>query len=577
MTLTFDQSRTVPVASILLPGRVPRRWPAIWALLAVLVFSIQATFVVGYGAVRFNVDSPVVPNPTGSPMFRVHDHGPGSGSPGYRAIVAISMAIGTGPTGIIVLQVVLATFAAIRLEGVGRSLGGTTAGLVSVSLFVLNPDQIRWHAYLLPDSLYTSALILTIAAIQAAWRYPTPGRLLIALAWALGAGTLNATGYLLVPIILAFWSRGRAVPGARWAGVAMTLATLACILLLLPVVRATILKGRTALERPDRGVVIRDFAESWLPMPAQTDSARSSTISAIAYTYEHPWESIHLATLRVLAALAHVRPYYTMRHNLAVLSLLVPIYLLAVLGLAGARCEPLTVLLAGVVAVHLLVIAITDSDWDGRSLLVALPLIGLLAARGLVMLRWRCKVVLTLAFAAILMAILHPAFLTRFARQFRVDDPAPSDALVLLLGGDRDRPEKAAELYRRGLGELVLLGSDSDLKLNRDVLIERGVPARAIMSLGPTIGTREEAWRVRDYATAHPEIRRITVVTTAFHTVRARWIFRRALMGIGVEVRIAASIDPRFNETDWYTTVAGVSAYTQELLKMVYAYISMIE
>jgi uncharacterized SAM-binding protein YcdF (DUF218 family) len=187
-----------------------------------------------------------------------------------------------------------------------------------------------------------------------------------------------------------------------------------------------------------------------------------------------------------------------------------------------------------------------------------------------VLLRRRRKAIFTLALAGVVMVTLHPSLLTRFARQFRVDDPAPSDALVLLLGGDHDRPEKAAELYCRGLAGLVLLGSDPDLELNRDALIARGVPARAILSLGPTIGTREEAWRVRDYATAHPEIRRITVVTTAFHTVRARWIFRRALTGIGVEVRTAASIDPRFDETDWYTTVDGVSAYTHEAIKLVY-------
>src|SRR5260370_29080346 len=113
-----------------------------------------------------------------------------------------------------------------------------------------------------------------------------------------------------------------------------------------------------------------------------------------------------------------------MSHNRGVLSLRVPMYMFGVRGLLCARCEPLTLLLAEVVAVHLLVISVTDSDWDGRSLLVTLPPIGLLAARGMVMLRWPCKAILTVAFAAILMVVLHPAFLTRFARQFRVDDPA---------------------------------------------------------------------------------------------------------------------------------------------------------
>ena len=112
----------------------------------------------------------------------------------------------------------------------------------------------------------------------------------------------------------------------------------------------------------------------------------------------------------------------------------------------------------------------------------------------------------------------HPAFLTKFARQFRIDDPA-SRMPWCCSGREATVPRRPPSCIGAGLGEPVLLGSDPDLELNRDVLMEKGVPARAILSLGPTIGTRKEAWRVRDYATAHPGIRRITVVTTAFHTV----------------------------------------------------------
>ena len=182
------------------------------------------------------------------------------------------------------------------------------------------------------------------------------------------------------------------------------------------------------------------------------------------------------------------------------------------------RRQPLAALLTTVIAAHLIVVAITCSDWDGRSLSLALPLIGVLAARGLVMIRLPLWAFITLAIPALLVVFFHPAFLTLFAFQFRVNDPAPSDALVLLLGGDRDRPHKTAELYRNGMGSVVLVGSDPDLRLNRDSLIDKGVAAADIFSLGPTIGTREEAWRVRAYINEHPEIRRITVVTTAFHT-----------------------------------------------------------
>jgi uncharacterized SAM-binding protein YcdF (DUF218 family) len=541
------------------------------AVVAVVVCVVQASFVAWYGGIRLAVDSPVTFRLAGPVRF--FDRGPSLASPGYRTIVAASVGMGAGLSGVVILQVLIAAVAATRLLTVARALGGMLAGFAAVFLYALNPDQVRWHAYVLPDSLYTSLLILTVAAIHDGWSSPTPARLLAALVWAVSAGTLNATGYLLVPIGLASclvkWGRIRQ---ARWIGPLTIVGAFSCVIAMLPAVRETNLIATAGQEAPDRGIVVRDFQESWLPMSADSRPLGLHQASGLAYAVDHPLETFHVGALRILSVLAHVRPYYTPRHNLALLGLLIPIYALAVVGLIGGRREPLTALLATVITAHLLVIALTHTDWDGRSLLVELPLIGALAARGLVMVRWPRWAGICVALPAVLAFVLHPTLLTSLALQFRVDNPAPSDALVLLLGGERDRPEKTAELFRNGMSSLVLIGSDADLALNRAALIEDGVPPRAIVSLGPTIGTREEAWRVREYIKAHPHVRRITVVTTAFHTLRSRWIFRRALTTTGVDVRVAASDDRRFDETNWYISPDGVQAYSQEVLKMAYSY-----
>ena len=175
MTLMRDQYRADLWAHVLRPWIVRDRWRTIPVLLAVVFFSTGAAFVVRDGSLRFGVDSPVVWGPPGAPQFRIHVNGPDSGSPGYRAIVASSITVGTGLIGVVVLQLVVAAVAAIGLEGIGRSLGGRAGGLASFSLFAFNPDQLRWHAYLLPDSLYTSAVILALAAIERLRSSPTPG------------------------------------------------------------------------------------------------------------------------------------------------------------------------------------------------------------------------------------------------------------------------------------------------------------------------------------------------------------------------------------------------------------------
>jgi uncharacterized SAM-binding protein YcdF (DUF218 family) len=185
-----------------------------------------------------------------------------------------------------------------------------------------------------------------------------------------------------------------------------------------------------------------------------------------------------------------------------------------------------------------------------------------------------------LALAVSVLLAEHRPLLEGFAASFRVNDPVKSDALVLLLGGPDHRPRAAADLYNQGLAPLVLMGDsglDPDLKtietdVTRRALESDGVPAAAIQLLagGEVHSTRDEALRVRDYARAHPTIRTITVVTTAFHTARSRWIFKRVLRGSGVEVHMAVAPLTVFDEVNWYKSGTGRVIYLSETIKTVY-------
>lgn len=175
-----------------------------------------------------------------------------------------------------------------------------------------------------------------------------------------------------------------------------------------------------------------------------------------------------------------------------------------------------------------------------------------------------------------------PAGLRAYAGWFRVDDPAPADAIVLLLGGESNRPERAAELFREGIAPVILLGDSGRFgKSQRSetgetvrILIAEGVPAEAIRVLPPPVVTSTfmEARAVRNYAVEH-SLKRIVVVTTTFHTRRARWIFRRTLKGLPIDVRAAAARHPQFDESDWFHTDEGLVTYLDESIKTIYYWI----
>jgi uncharacterized SAM-binding protein YcdF (DUF218 family) len=173
--------------------------------------------------------------------------------------------------------------------------------------------------------------------------------------------------------------------------------------------------------------------------------------------------------------------------------------------------------------------------------------------------------------------LFHRPLLERYARLFRANDPAPSDAIVMLLGGPEARPRKAATLFREGLAPRVLLctgpppppGMVSEALYSARTLVNLGViPGAITLVQAHVTSTKEEAEAI--LAVARKDgMKRITVVTTSFHTARAGWIFRRVFRGSGIEVRTAAATDPLFDETNWYLRDESLIVYLTETVKTI--------
>jgi hypothetical protein len=115
-------------------------------------------------------------------------------------------------------------------------------------------------------------------------------------------------------------------------------------------------------------------------MPPDSEPIRGQWSGALNYALRHPFASIRLGVTRVSIELIHIRPFYSSRHNIALLLMLPLLYLLALTGMKLNRDPSLTRLIALTIAAHLFVVAITFADWDGRYLLYILPLIFLLSS-----------------------------------------------------------------------------------------------------------------------------------------------------------------------------------------------------
>jgi 4-amino-4-deoxy-L-arabinose transferase-like glycosyltransferase len=298
---------------------------------------------------------------------------------GYVVVVAVSQWLGVGARGIVVFQIGVAALAAVVLYDMGRQLAGHLAGLLAAGLFVVNVDIARWHLYVLTDSLYISLVILSTwcidrAAERGKWWYACAAPVVLCTAF------LRPNGWILVPITVIYWiCRATLRRPVKWMA-----GTLVLLVFLGSAVFISALRGSIQAENPEvwlrQGVVVWGYNGWRVPMPSEMNPAEPGWVEAIGYGLRHPWASLRLAASRVAAELFHVRPFYRIAHNAAVAAALLFVYPLAALGYARCRRAPLAHLGAIIIWSHLLIVALTIADWDGRFLLYIFPLIGLFAA-----------------------------------------------------------------------------------------------------------------------------------------------------------------------------------------------------
>lgn len=174
--------------------------------------------------------------------------------------------------------------------------------------------------------------------------------------------------------------------------------------------------------------------------------------------------------------------------------------------------------------------------------------------------------VAALLFLGLLIAV-HRPLLGRMGAWLAVTTPVHSVDLVVALGGDRGRQEKAAALFNRGLaGYVLFVGADAR---ERDYGC-LGLPPDRCLPLAPAAYTTgEEAVATRAVARAM-RFRSVMIVTSPYHSRRALWIFRRAFRDSGVEALISPSPNPTFRMDSWWRSHVGCKVVIGELVGIGY-------
>src|SRR5262249_42415040 len=179
-------------------------------------------------------------------------------------------------------------------------------------------------------------------------------------------------------------------------------------------------------------------------------------------------------------------------------------------------------------------------------------------------------------------------FLFYGGRFLQREDPLQkADAIFVLAGTRVERPLEAIDLYKEGWAPVIVLSpgrlevSESVLEergvrfpresdLVRDAMVQLGVPREAFL---PTTGyvdnTAEEANLLRAMVKAH-HWHRVIVVTSKYHTRRARFAFRRGLEHTGaVPIMRASRYDPS-DPARWWRIRSDLRFAGTEWLRLIF-------
>ena len=169
------------------------------------------------------------------------------------------------------------------------------------------------------------------------------------------------------------------------------------------------------------------------------------------------------------------------------------------------------------------------------------------------------------------------------------DAPLDKADAIVVLGGSATYKERAREAVRllfAGRSQRILITNDnargpwSSAEQRNLYFYERsleelriaGVPSQSVEALlQPVASTYEEAELIRDYAQQHG-LHSILIVTSAYHSRRALWVFSRVFRDTGIRIGLVAVApgDESPEPATWWLSVRGWRLVPTEYVKMIY-------
>ena len=173
------------------------------------------------------------------------------------------------------------------------------------------------------------------------------------------------------------------------------------------------------------------------------------------------------------------------------------------------------------------------------------------------------------------------------------DELSNSDLILVLAGSFPDRVLHSIYLYNQQYGEKIVFvesckGEHNDkegevveipqgyAQLNEAFAIKSGIPEEGLLILnGDARSTRDEAMRMKVFLSDNEEVASIILVTSKYHSRRAKRVFVNLLSSLNRNIKIYSSPSEydRFNGAKWWEDKKDIKLVLSEYFKLIYSYL----
>ena len=176
----------------------------------------------------------------------------------------------------------------------------------------------------------------------------------------------------------------------------------------------------------------------------------------------------------------------------------------------------------------------------------------------------------------------YKSILTNYAEFYTINNATSgADAIVILSGGKATRIPHALNLFTKDYAPRLLLTDEKKSSVrfahlfatNQEIaqaMIDEltiSVPITTVPSLkGGATSTFDEAYDLIKFSET-AGFKRLILVTDAFHTRRAYHAFQKVFKGSKIYLEMSAAKNEIYNESNWWTSDQGISAYVLESIK----------